>query len=103
MLTRRGLISGLAALVAAPAIVRAQTLMPISGDTYRIWKWKCPLLPPIIDFHGDSAALDSHMRSYLGPNGGLYEGTWTFFGKTGNIYADQEIAFSKVEILRRAQ
>lgn len=99
-MNRRSLITGLAALIAAPALVRATSLMPISGDTYRVWQWVAPILPPIEGIPwGDSIATQAELirRQYLGPNGQLYEGTWTLFGKTNNIYSDEQIAFSKVE------
>lgn len=41
MLTRRGLITGLASLLAAPAVVRASSLMPVKAlppeYTHEVW------------------------------------------------------------------
>lgn len=91
-MNRRSLITGLISLVAAPAIVRASALMPISGDTYRIWQHSCPMLPDIL-----AAYSEDFMKDHLGPNGRLYKGTWTFFGKNRNIYSDEVIAFSREE------
>ena len=46
MITRRGLITGFAALLAAPAIVRASSLMPVSpwnpGDGVALWSVPYP-------------------------------------------------------------
>lgn len=36
MLNRRGLITGLISFVAAPAIVRAASLMPVKADKYKL-------------------------------------------------------------------
>lgn len=100
-MNRRKLLTGLISFVAAPAIVRAATLMPIAGETYRIWRWECPLLPDPLLFgppKPDAAlSVAEMMKPYLGPSGRLFRGTWTFFGKTGNIYSDEMVAFSKVE------
>lgn len=94
LIARRGFVAGIGVLFAAPAIVRAESLMRLSGYTYRIWQYRCPILPPIIEVDD----VDAHIRRYLGPNGHIYEGTWTFFGATGNIYSDEQIAFTKREI-----
>lgn len=91
---RRKLLTGLASLIVAPAIVRASSLMPISGERYFIWQKSMPLLPPIL---GNWESAELIRQNYLGPNGQLYEGTWTFFGKDHNIYSDEQIAFSKRE------
>jgi hypothetical protein len=37
MIQRRSLLTGLVSLIAAPAIVRVQNIMPIKA--YRIWSW----------------------------------------------------------------
>lgn len=89
--SRRGLIAGFAALIAAPAIVKAESLMRVNGDIYRVWKCSWPLFPPITD---EPVVSDK----YFGPNGRLYVGTWTFFGKYYNIYDDEVIAFTKREL-----
>ncbi len=89
---RRGLITGLVSFLAAPAIVRAETLMRVRGEIYRMWGYTCPLLPPIVE----TPPYDIPAK-WLGPNGRLYEGKWTFFGKTNNIYTDECVAFSKRE------
>lgn len=91
-MNRRSLITGSLSFLAAPAIVRAGSLMPIRGDVYRFWEWRMPLLPPIpySDYNLDH-------DSYRGPNGRLYEGIWTFFGKDRNIYSDAPINFEKRE------
>lgn len=88
-MNRRSLITGLISFVAAPAIVRAESLMRVTGETYRIWQHSSPLLPDIL--RGES------MERYLGPHKRLYRGTWTFFGKNHNIYSDQMIAFTREE------
>jgi len=93
--SRRSLITGLVAFVAAPAIVRAESLMKVTGDRYFFWQYRWPLLPPIRETDSVDYVLD-RVR-YFGPNGRLYEGTWTFFGKDRNIYSDDVIAFSKQE------
>lgn len=99
-MNRRALLTGLASLVAAPALVRASSLMPISGEVYRIWQYSMPILPPIdgIPWSDNVATQAKLIRDqYLGPNGRLYEGTWTYFGKHHNIYSDKVIAFEKRE------
>ena len=94
--TRRGLIVGLAAVLAAPAIVRASSLMPIRGDVYRFWEWSCPMLPDPSAF--SQPDYREKLRGlYFGPNGRLYKGTWTFFGKDHNIYSDEQVGFFKEE------
>lgn len=93
MLQRRTLITGLVSLLAAPAIVRASSLMPVSGDIYRVWEYALPLMPPI---HWPS--VDEKWvwpSAYKDPNGHVWKGVWTFFGKHRNIYADEQIAFRK--------
>lgn len=94
-MNRRQLITGLVSLVAAPAIVRAESLMPISGEVYRIWEYTCPILP-------DPRWFNEPRRQDLidgcwAPNGGVYKGVWTFFGKGRSIYSDEQIGFRKVE------
>ena len=94
---RRALITGLVSLIAAPAIVKASALMQIKGDHYFFWHWRSPILPNI------GLGIEAiNWKNYVGPNGGYYEGTWTFFGKDHNIYSDEQIAFSKCEIPRLA-
>lgn len=98
---RRALITGLTALIAAPAVVRASSLMPIKGERYFVWQYRCPILPDI-GWRWEQAfkagiSFDDYARDTLGPNGRPYEGTWTFFGKDRNIYTDEQIAFSKRE------
>lgn len=92
-MNRRSLLTGLASLIVAPAIVRADSLMQLRGDIYHLWEWHCPILPPMLPGM-TRADLDNHL---LGPNGRLYRGTWTFFGKDRNIYSDKEVAFRKEE------
>lgn len=89
-MNRRKLITGLVAFAAAPAIVRASSLMQIRGDRYFFWEMSLPLLPPIVSKPVDWA-------QYTGPNGQIYKGTWTFFGKDRNIYSDETVAFRKEE------
>jgi hypothetical protein len=91
-MNRRNLIVGLVSFLAAPAIVRAGSLVRVSGDIYKLWDFTCPLLPPIVE----TPPYDIP-KGWLGPNGRLQEGTWTFFGKTRNIYPDKCVAFSKRE------
>lgn len=89
-MNRRKLITGLISLVAAPAIVRAETLMPITGETYRFWTYSQPVLPPIERANQEQWLI---AKGYIGPNGRFYRGTWEFFGK-GNIYTDQQVGFT---------
>lgn len=98
---RRKLITGLAALIAAPAIVRAGSLMPISGDRYFVWQYRSPMFPDLMRWpamYEKGVSFKDHCAPYLGPKGHFYEGTWTFFGKDRNIYSDEQIAFSKREL-----
>lgn len=88
-MNRRELITGLVSFVMAPAVVRASSLMIGHGERYFLWKYSLPLLP---DPFGPLS-----FEKYLGPNGNLYKGTWTFFGKTKNIYSDEQINFRKEE------
>lgn len=92
-MNRRKLITGLIAFAAAPAIVKASNLMPIRGDRYFVWEWRCPILPAI----HPGAARPVDTAGCFGPNGRLNEGIWTFFGKDRNIYSDEQIAFRKQE------
>lgn len=95
---RRALITGLAALIAAPAIVRAGSLMPIKGERYFTWEYSCPLLPDPWWFGGLGVERRQDLiDGCFGPNGGLYIGKWTMFGKDRNIYSDQIINFRKIE------
>lgn len=53
-LTRRGFITGLGALIAAPAIIKVAGIMPIKVEKpWRLWG---------DDFHDDTAALDALLR-----------------------------------------
>lgn len=100
-MNRRQLITGLVALVAAPAIVRAESIMQISGDRYFVWQYRCPILPDLArwpDAYARGVKFDDYAKSSLGPNGRFCEGTWTFFGKDRNIYSDEQIGFSKREL-----
>jgi hypothetical protein len=92
-MNRRSLLTGIVSLVAMPSIVRADSLMALRGDVYRIWQCRLPLLPDPLAAHSAD-----WMTKCIGPNGGLYQGTWTFFGKDRNIYSDEVIAFSKREM-----
>lgn len=99
-MNRRSMLVGLASIIAAPSIVHAGNLMSVRGDIYRVWQYRMPLLPPIDGVPwSDSVATTAQLirDQYLGPNGRLYEGTWTLFGKTRNIYGDEVIAFHKRE------
>lgn len=91
-MNRRSLVTGLISLIAAPAIVRAEGLMQVTGDRYFFWQHSLPLLPSF-DLHPDKW----DRSAYVGPNGRLYEGTWTLFGKDRNIYSDKVVSFSKQE------
>lgn len=93
VMNRRGLLTGFASLLAAPSIVRAQSLMQITGERYHIWEKTLPILPPFPFLETDVTPWDS----YVGPSGRLFEGRWTFFGNTHSIYYDRVIAFSKAE------
>lgn len=99
LIQRRGLIAGLAAVLAAPAIVRAENLMPIKGERYFFWDYTCPILPDPWWFGGLGAERRQDLiDECFGPNGGLYIGTWTFFGKERNIYAcGDPVSFRKHE------
>ena len=68
--------------------------MTISGDRYFVWEWSSPLLPNPLREDLNTA---ERWATYIGPNGQLYKGTWTFFGKHRNIYSDEQIAFRKEE------
>lgn len=92
-LSRRGLFTGLGALIVSPAVVRAESLMRVAGDTYRFWQISVPILPPLIE----TPDIDAHIKRYLGPNGYCYVGTWTYFGKTHNVYSDECVSFTKRE------
>ena len=97
---RRNLIVGLASLVAAPAVVRASALMPISGEKFRFWEYRCPILPDIGPrweaAYKAGISFAEYSKPWLSPRGNCSVGTWTFFGR-GNIYSDTEIAFRKEE------
>lgn len=101
-MNRRQLITGLISLVAAPAIVRAGSLMPISGDRYFVWQWRSPILPDIggawQSAFEKGVSFADYSKPCMGPNGHIQEGTWTFFGKDRNIYSDEQIGFSKREL-----
>jgi hypothetical protein len=103
MMNRRTILTGFAALIAAPALVRAESLMPIKGDRYFFWEYRCPLLPDIgarwEAAYNSGVSFDEYAKSWTGPNGGYYEGTWTFFGKDRNIYSDQRVGFTKREMI----
>ena len=92
LIERRGLLTGIVATLCAPSIVRAESLMRIAGERYRVWGFSCPLLPP-----AEAAYNPALWDKYLGPTRRLQFGTWTFFGKTGNIYTDNVIDFVKRE------
>lgn len=94
-MNRRSLLTGGISFLAMPAIVRASALMPVRGDVYEFWRYKLPLFPPLPIFDNDSKFST---EGYLGPNGRLFQGTWTFFSKKGHrsIY-DPEVSFSKQE------
>lgn len=96
-MNRRSLITGLVSLVAAPAIVRADALMRVAGERYFVWQKTLPLLPNILRCAESEAAIKAEMAASFGPNGGLYYGTWTYFGKDRNIYSDEVIHFRKWE------
>lgn len=54
MINRRGLITGLISLTAAPAIVRASSLMPvkvIDKNIFTLDQYTELILKPMIDFH----------------------------------------------------
>lgn len=94
-MNRRALLIGAVTSLAMPSIVRAAALMRVPGDVYHLWASKMPILPalPLFD---NSPSIDWTL--YHGPNGRLYEGTWTFFSKKGreSIY-DSQVSFSKRE------
>lgn len=94
-MNRRSLITGAIALIAMPAVVRVSALAHVPGNLYELWDWKSPILPALPIFDNDPPFS---MEGYLGPNGRLYEGTWTFFSKKAkhSIY-DQQVSFSKQE------
>lgn len=94
---RRSLITGLISLVAAPAIVRADTLMKLTGERYFFWKISMPLLPDIRAGFETSEAANIAFREVMSPRGLFYEGTWTFFGKNKNVYSDECVSFTKQE------
>lgn len=99
MIERRGLITGLAAVLAMPAVVRAESLMKVSGERYFFWEYTCPLLPDPSHWKPEvlAAERENMLAQYLGPNKRLYEGRWTMFGKTRNVYTDEVVSFSKRE------
>jgi hypothetical protein len=96
MLNRRSLILGAAAIVAAPAIVRASSWLRVPGELYELWEYRCLLLPPIPC--GDGRI---NFDPYLSPRGNLYEGAWTFFGRKGqhSMYTDKVVDFRKREFM----
>lgn len=104
---RRGLITGLIAFAAAPAIVRAESLMPVKGDRYFTWDYTAPIFPdlggPWERAFNAGISVKEYVKPWVGPNGGFYEGTWTFLCKRGerrSIWSNEEIGFSKQEILK---
>lgn len=97
MIQRRALISGLASILAAPAIVRADGLMKVTGERYFFWKKSLPLLPDIRRGFATIFEANAAFESVMSPNGRFYKGTWTYFGKTGNIYTDEVVSFTKRE------
>ncbi|MDB5656119.1 MAG: hypothetical protein JWQ94_3732 [Tardiphaga sp.] len=90
MMNRRSILTGVASIICAPAIVKASGLMKVTGDTYRFWQHSLPLLPDI-----NQPAIGD----WLGPNGHVYIGTWTLFGKDRNIYSDEVVGFTKAEFV----
>ena len=99
---RRQIITGLAAILAAPALVRADSLMKLRGDMYRLWRVRCPLFPPLGLYeraYNEGVSVEDWIKPWTGPNGGFYMGTWTYFGSTGNVYTDKVIDFTKHEIV----
>lgn len=71
MTTRRGLITGLISLVAAPAIVRAGSLMPIKAISPEIrWIWARPDIIDLVDLISNISPTDTPFlrRQYL-PDG----------------------------------
>jgi len=76
--------------------------MRISGERYVRWQYQAPLLPDIgwrwERAYNAGISFAEYSKPWVGPNGGCYIGTWTFFGKHRNIYADEQIAFSKIEM-----
>jgi len=98
---RRHLITGLASLLVAPAIARAESLMPIKGDRYFYWTYTCPMLPDPLWFGMDNRERRQDLiDGCFGPNGGIYVGHWRHFGKDRNIYSDKVVDFWKVEAPR---
>lgn len=98
---RRQIITGLAAILAAPALVRADSLMKLRGDSYLLWGYECPILPPLTFYeraYNEGVPVEEFCKPYVGPHGGYYMGTWTFFGKTHNIYTDEQVSFTKYEM-----
>lgn len=91
---RRTLVTGLVAFLATPAIVRAGSLMPLRGDRYFFWDYRCPMLP---DMRWVEQERQDLIDSCFGPNGRPYIGVWTHFGKNRNIYSDEVVAFRKFE------
>lgn len=100
ILSRRSILVGAAASLAAPAVVRAASLMPIRGDVYKFWSHSAPLLPPFpLDptWPGLTEWKRQYESRYLGPNGRLFKGTWTYYGKNHNIYSDELVSFERNE------
>lgn len=105
---RRKIITGLVALIAAPTVVRADNLMKISGDRYFAWDYSCPIFPDIgwawEAAYKKGISFSEYAKPWIGPNGGFYEGTWTFLCKHGekrSIYTNEQIAFNKHEVYAR--
>jgi hypothetical protein len=55
-LSRRSLFAGLGALIAAPAIVRAASLMPVRGNTY-LWFKDIPREWVVMDFRNSNSFI----------------------------------------------
>lgn len=84
---------GAASILAAPALVRAESLMRCAGERYFIWEYSCLLLPPIPN---DGESVLFRGSDFISPKGRPYKGTWTFFTNKKTIYQDH-IAFRKEE------
>lgn len=97
-LSRRGLIVGLGALLAAPAIARPTSLMRLAGERYYLHQHSCPILPDILRMPESGMTVEEFCAPYFGPNGGIYRGTWTYFGKHNSVWLDEVIAFDRVEL-----
>lgn len=102
LLKRRQIISGLASIIAAPALVHAESLMTLRGDTYHLWQYRCTLLPDIGPrwerAYKEGVSVAEYAKPWFSERGNLYEGVWTYFGKDRNIYSDKVIDFTKREL-----